>query len=315
MRLVVAYGCNDAYVEYTGISMISLFENNKEFEFIDIVFVDMNLSDESKSIFVSITNKYNRNIRFVPFAILCKELKIDSIGRHIQTIYAKLFFSRLEDVDKILYIDSDTIIDGSLEELWKMDIEEFYIAGVETISSVKLNTSVGMSMSDCFINDGVVLINLKKWRVDDIEKEFISYIKKYNGNPPVYSEGTINAVCKGNILRINPRYNLLSGIIFYKVKDIIKMTQMDFYTQEIINMAVSKPVIIHYLCGFYNRPWNKRCSHPLKSRYLYYKDISPWKDEKLKSDRLPVRLTIIKILYMILPFRLFQLTRSILGTK
>ena len=44
----------------------------------------------------------------------------------------------------------------------------------------------------------------------------------------------------------------------------------NFYSKR-IDEAIENPVIIHYLSGFYNRPWNLGSSHPMKDRYLFYK--------------------------------------------
>lgn len=315
MHLNVAYGCNNAYIEYTGISLISLFENNKEFEKITIYFIDMGISDDSKQILEEIASEYNRIITFIEFNKLCEGLTISSIGRHIESIYAKLFFSRLEEIDKILYLDSDTIVAGSLKKLWSLDLGNNLIAGVQTISSIKRNNLVGLDSSNPFINDGVVLINLVQWRKERTEEKFLDYIKMHNGNPPILSEGTINAVCKEKIIVLDPRYNLLSGIIYYTSQEIKRMSGVDYYTKKQLDDAKKTPIIIHYLCGFYNRPWCEGSSHPLKEYFTFYKARSPWKDKPLIIRPLPVRLRAIDFLHRSVPFEVFLILQKILGKK
>ena len=45
MQLNVLYGCDDNYAPYTGVSLLSLFENNKDIEEITIYLAAMNFSE------------------------------------------------------------------------------------------------------------------------------------------------------------------------------------------------------------------------------------------------------------------------------
>ena len=47
MKLNILYGCDDNYAPYTGISMTSLFENNRDIEEITVYFAAMDCSREN----------------------------------------------------------------------------------------------------------------------------------------------------------------------------------------------------------------------------------------------------------------------------
>ena len=49
MQLNVLYGCDDNYAPYTGVSLLSLFENNKDIEEITIYLASMNFSEVNLS--------------------------------------------------------------------------------------------------------------------------------------------------------------------------------------------------------------------------------------------------------------------------
>ena len=106
MELNIAYSCNDAYVPHTGISIISLLENNKSFENINIYFIEKDVKQDSINLLESVVKCYNRNFIVVPFNEIASKLKVNTLGRHIETVYAKLFFVNLIGIDKILYLDS-----------------------------------------------------------------------------------------------------------------------------------------------------------------------------------------------------------------
>lgn len=312
MKINIAYSCDESYIPHTSISMLSLLENNTEIEEIDFYFVAKDVSQKSLDLLKKLVNSYNRKLIVISFHDLCLDLKIKTLGRHIETVYAKLFFSRIEGVDKILYIDSDTIINSSIAEFWKIDLTNNLLAGVETYT-VDAKKQLNLSKLDKFINDGVVLLNLKEFRIQDIEQKFIECIASYNGDPPVLSEGVINKVCKGKIKIIHPKYNLMSGLITYKRNRFLNIDE--YYSENVIKEAIRKPVIIHYLAAFFNRPWDVNCTHPMKDRYLFYKSISCWNDLPLQNKNLSLRLRTIKFLYKYFPNTPLDFFRFIIKKK
>lgn len=305
MKVNVAYACNDAYIMHTGISIISLLENNKDIEEICIYFIDMGISEKSKIDLEEIVDKYSRQLIIIPFSDWEGDLPVDSTGRHIKSVYAKIFFGRIPDIDRILYIDSDTIVADSIRKLWNTNMDKYAIAGVETINTPNAKRKIKLKVDDLVINDGVALMNLKLWREKNFEKKCLNFVKKWNGNPPVLSEGTINSVCKGYICRLNLKYNLTSAAIDYSAKEIELLTGCSYYSQEQINSAVKSPCIIHYVSGFHNRPWNKKSTHPFKQYYLKYKKISKWKDIPLGEGKLSKKTRLIYYMHRIMPYQIF----------
>ena len=54
-HLQVAYATDNGYIKYTGISMYSLFDNNKNFDDITVHILDNGISDEGKKQLKDIT--------------------------------------------------------------------------------------------------------------------------------------------------------------------------------------------------------------------------------------------------------------------
>lgn len=308
MGLNIAYSCNEGYIEQTGISILSLLENNKNvFDQINIYFIGKDVITKSINNLKEIADNYNANLVYLDFNELCKDLTIDKTGRHIETVYAKLFFTDLLNIDRIIYIDSDTIINGSLKEFWEVELNDNLVGGVSThtVGSKKI---LGLTDSDVFINDGVVLMNIKKLKEESFKEKFLECIASYNGNPPVLSEGVINKVCRGRIKVLNPKFNLMSGLITYNYG--IFNTPKNFYPKEELLEAINNPTIIHFLAGFYNRPWHVDCTHPMKNLYFLYKRRTIWKDTELKKRKLPLRIKLIGWMYRNLPVDFVEFFRK-----
>lgn len=293
----IAYSCNEAYVQHTGISMISLFENNKEVNEIKIYFIAKDVSNQSIDILKDICLKYSRIFILVPFEQICYDLKLQSTGRHIETVYAKLFFSRISTITKMIYLDSDVIINGSLEEMYEYQLGENYFGLTKTVTKDKA-VLLDLSFDDDFFNDGVALVNIGKLREDNMIKKFTDAIEFYHGNPPVLSEGIINKVCKGMIMSLPPKFNFAPTFYMINKKKIDQITnKTDYFTLSEINEAMAHPIVIHYLDGWFNRPWSKYCTHPLKEKYLSYKSQSPWANVPLENKKLSVSARKMKFLY------------------
>jgi lipopolysaccharide biosynthesis glycosyltransferase len=295
----VAYSCDNYYIEQTGISILSLLENNSNIKDITIYLISKGINSDNLIILDNLCKNYGRILEVIEFEELCYDLEINSIGRHIETIYAKIFFSRIDKLRKIIYLDSDTIICGSLNELYSTDISGCYMGVVETYTN-KYRRQLNIKIGNPFFNDGVALINVDFCRENNLIKKAKDTLIQFNGSPPVLSEGILNMICQGNIKLIHPRYNLMSGLLQHIISDPEYLSSFMTYSKNELIEACDEPIVIHYLSGFYNRPWCIRCSHPYKDKYLNYKLISPWARTPLINKELPLKLFLIgKILNII----------------
>lgn len=308
----IAYSCNDYYIPQTGISIISLCENNKDIDEIIIYFIGKDVSKENVGILRNLTERYNRKFEYIDFDSIAYDLNISAIGRHIETIYAKVFFSRIEGMDKIIYLDSDTVVTGSLAPLWDEDLSDSYMGVVQTFSKNK--AELGILESEPFFNDGMAIVNVDYCRKNHLTEKVLKVIDEYNGNPPTLSEGALNKVCQGHIKYISLRWNCMAGILYFARLDVKELAKdLDQYSLYDIKDSCENPVVIHYLTAFYNRPWFVPCSHPYKDCYSHYKSLSPWKDVKPIYKPLPIRIRCIDLCYKIFGFRITNIVRNILN--
>lgn len=308
----VAFSSDNKYVKQLGISMISLFENNKN-KNIKIYIIDNGIEKENKIKIDAIAKKYGSIIKYYNFEELTKGLKTDK--SFPVSAFGRIFLTRINEIDKIIYFDCDSIIAGSIENLYNLDISNYYLAGVQDNVSNFYKELIGMNKNDRYINSGMMVLNLKKWRKDNITEKCLEFIKRYNGSVPHHDQGTINGVCKDKILIIHPKYNVQSPMFTYTVKKIKKLIGSEvYYSQKEIDEAIEKPVFIHYTAGFFNRPWNKNCTHPLKNIYLKYMNESEWRGQ-LDNIELTRNVIIMKCLYKILPFNLYYVFNKIINKR
>ena len=62
----VIYQHDNNYAVYGGVSMLSLFQNNRQAEEINVYLIDMGLNDTFKSQYRQMADAYHRTVQFIP---------------------------------------------------------------------------------------------------------------------------------------------------------------------------------------------------------------------------------------------------------
>lgn len=314
MNISVIYSCSDVFAKYAYISMWSLFKSNTSIEDISVYLIEDGITNLIA--FEKLAIEYNRKLEIMSITTINYELKDAKQFFNSKATYAKLLASKVCKEDKIIYIDADTLITKSLSEMWSVDITDYLIAGVQDCLQDFHLEAIGMNVNDRYVNGGVLILNLKKWREVNLENSFLEYISSHNGDLPNVDQGIINGVCKGQILILDPKYNTIPQLLYYRKSDKIKKLYNinNYYNQKQIDEAISHPVIIHFIRHFYDRPWNKGCMHPYKNMFREYIKHSHF-DKNLEESSLKRSVKIRRLVYRYMPFRIFYMLEKKLDYK
>ena len=291
-NLNVLFSSNDEFAPYLGVSLYSFLEhNNADFEKINIFLFDDGISQENKNKLNEIVSAFNQEINYIDSADIQSQIKnsvdiMEKDGVSSLTTYNRLFASSiLTDIDKLLYLDADSLILGSFKELWEMDISDYYIAGVEDLLSIDtIKKEIGMDTNQRYINAGFLMINLKKWRDENIEEKFFDFQRETKDKFIFHDQGIINGVCKDKILYLHPKYNLISIFHGLDYEKIIKLGGLsNYYSRETVEEAQKDPVFVHFSGAELNRPWfnKKQAYHEL---YYEYVKKTPFKEDIKPKD-------------------------------
>ena len=306
-HLNIAYSFDDGYAQHAAVSIVSLLENNKDIENITVHIITNALNNENTLRIEEVISRYGRKVQYHELGTLTERMKISTDFN--RSAYGRIFLDNLTDIDRIIYVDSDTVIDGSLKELMTLDMTDSLVAGVQDTVNPYYVINIGLGHNHRYINDGgVIILNLDLWRNKGITDKCIDFIYKFNGNPPHNDQGTINAVCAGHIAILPARYNVMPPHFEFTSKQIISLFKMkSYYNQTELDNAVKNPIVIHYTDEFYNRPWFKNCTHPLKDLYLYYLAMTPWRNCELKFKELTRNCKIQNWVHKNCPFFIYKL--------
>ena len=289
----ILYSSSDSYAFLTGISLLSLLENNKESSEINIYIMDNKITEENKSKLVSIAEKYGRNMYFVPMPDM-KALtgqEIDTRRWNIST-FGRLYMAGVlpDTVHKVLNIDCDTIIVDSLEPLWNTDMSGKVFGGMLECINDRYRRNVGKQNGDYYLNGGIVFLNLDEVRKNNYEEKFTDYIRVYGSSLAYLDQDVLNGVVEQEKkIKLPMRYNTLSIYFYATYEQILKIRRSraeDFYSKEEFTDAVNNPALVHFTTCFLDglRPWIKGNRHPYLDVFLHYKELSPWRDVPLQDD-------------------------------
>lgn len=302
-----AYSFMDNYAQHAGLSILSLFDNNKEADEINVYILDNQISEINRNRLESLASEYGRKVIFVSLEKISEKMDVNT--HFCRSTYGKLFLAQIKDVDLMLTFDCDTIVTGSLLPLLDIDMTDTLFAGVQDTVNPYFVHRIGLTDNDRYLNcGGVILLNLKLWRAMGTEQQCIDYVMEFDGNPPFVDQGTINHVCKDKKKVLPPEYNLINPMFMFSVDKIKRLFKMKtYYTQEEIERAKVAPKVIHYTGELYNRPWFSNCDHPLKHIYLDYLEKSPWKDNQPTYKQMSMNCRIQKWIYNNCPFFVYEL--------
>jgi len=285
----ILYTCDDNYIWLMGISTISLFENNKELVDLTVYLLGENISNENKRILEDIAQKYNRKI----IVIDVPQIDIpDSLvtARWPLSAFTRLFIGALlpEDVNKILYLDCDTIIKGKLDEVEKINIDSCVCAGVKDCIGKIYKENIGLQGNDIYINAGVIYFNLEEIRKIEIRQAIDVFMNKYLKLINYADQDILNGIFKGKIKVIPPQFNVMTILTVYSHKEISRLRKpTNYYSEAELENAKANPSIIHYTTNMrVIRPWFLNSNHPMANDFEKYMSISPWCDKELKEVKI-----------------------------
>lgn len=248
-RLAIVLIADQAYTEQLTVTMKSIMYHNKS---VDFYIINQGIMPDWFRKMRRIVRNLGGELYNIPFDIglISAEWRTQN---HISPIaYAKYFIPRLVDRERVLYLDTDIIVNGSLTSFFLTDLKGFPVAAVRDV--------------DGSFNTGVMLIDNLQWKdlsvsdkcleLSEGEKSEHWELEHFNGDQTI-----LNSVFQDNWLELDKRFNVQVG------HDIVA-----FYSnwQEHFCMKDS-PLIIHYTT--YRKPWNSSTSYRHREKWWEFYNL------------------------------------------
>lgn len=257
---------DDNYARHLGVLMTSIMENNPASN-IRYWVISNGISETNLSKLRSIaTDKFRveivdfrNNIEFLASTI--------QKGANISLAsYIRLFVSELipKEIERILYLDCDVICRGEIEDFFRIPMDGATILGVRDFVAAENGFRLGV---DTYINAGVLMMDLNRWREQDVQSKIFSYLGDNIGSYQklrFHDQDAINAVLAGQIRYVDYKWNSVTGA-------------GDLEYRNVLNTRGRRGVFLHLI----GKPWVKGRDNPFTPDYERYLRMSPWSDEPL----------------------------------
>jgi len=206
---------DDNYVKYMMVTMKSIIDNASSNRYYKLHVLHTDISEENQALVRSL-EKPNCRIIFVD---VTKELqkiqkKIAVRDYYTATTYYRIFIPELyKEYDKVIYVDSDTIIREDLGILYSTSLGDNYIGAIRDQLVVQtevygdyVEKVLGISRG-AYFNAGVVMLNCELFRKKDMLKSFVELLNTYTF-VVAQDQDYLNILCKDKVAWLDPRWNV-----------------------------------------------------------------------------------------------------------
>jgi lipopolysaccharide biosynthesis glycosyltransferase len=294
----IVFATDKNYIQHLCAALVSLLENNKDL-CIDIYIISSGMSNKSYRNIKEITDKYNCTVKHIVISDKLFTTLAVTHPYYPKGTYYRLLIPELIDTEKILYLDSDIIVNGSIKELYEQDLNNYYVCAIED-PGFDRHDQLKMNIASKYFNSGMMLINLALWKTSGLQKKVIDFIEN---NPQAVlfpDQCGLNSIINGQWKKVPLKYNQQSSIFSPAFEE-----QFDSFSKAELDEAKNNPVIIHYTSG--SKPWHSTNTHPYKYLYWKYLKMTRYK-HAIYSDLMPMHL-----LKSIIPPKVKQKIKNIIN--
>ena len=185
---------------------------------------------------------------------------------------------------RVIYLDADTIVTGSLAPLFDHPLDDGAVVGAVPDAQSPWAAGplgppwkeLGLDPSSGYFNSGVLLIDLDRWRRDRTGHRCLELLRRLS--PTWGDQDGLNTVLENRWHQLSRHWNVQSADVRGS------SIAWALWTREIRD-AVSSPGIMHYTEG--DKPWLATTQHPETARWFRSLDQTSWAGWRPAEARRP----------------------------
>lgn len=277
----ILYTVDHAYFPHMLTSLYSLMENNKERNFIIHIIWDEFTDDDFEHLHI-LNRLYEQcTIKLYPFDQLKAVIKWYNLPswKGSDMPNARLFASKIiEGVDHLLYLDSDTVIVDSLDELFQRKIDTPIAAVQELVVPSHMQGVV-----DTYYNSGVLLFDCKLWEQLCCLENIYDHIKNIPIQLIYPDQDILNLGMAHQITSLPICYNMYPILSCMKNYPVLAQKFFrNYFPSYSYDEIFKSPFILHAFPYLHAKVWENNKIHPFTSYYDKYRLL--WDDNFVKMQ-------------------------------
>ena len=231
----------------------------------------------------SLIDKYGEDYLKITYFSMKNDFKEAITNDYISTAsyYRIALPTLLPNIDRIIYSDTDVINFVDLTEMYNLELKDnIYFRGILDDKGLISELKYFGIYENKYMNAGILLMNLKSIRRDNIENILREFIRTHYLDH--HDQTAINAVCHNNIELLSIKYACFN---FEKYEDIVNFYKNHDkrykYSVTVLMQAIYEPTLLHYVG--WTKPWDHGYTNSKAEYWWYYAKKSDFYDEILKN--------------------------------
>lgn len=196
---------------------------------------------------------------------------VDRFGR---VVWMRILLPELlPDLPRVLYLDSDTLVTGSLEELWSTPLADAPLAAVANVVEPAMKPHVaelGIEDPKTFFNSGVLLLNLEVMRAERSFEAVARAVDEHRNHMVWPDQDALNVAFADRWRPLHPRWNAQNS--FWAWRGWADQVFGETAARE----ARAGPAIRHFEGPSLCKPWHYLCPYPQREDYARTLAATPW---------------------------------------
>ena len=240
--LPIVMASNDKYLPYLSTTLESIISHASSEYFYDVYILHTGLGELNK-IKVCNMGRGNVHVRELDVSSLVKSLPLYSKGHFSVEMYYRILIPELLwQYEKVLYLDSDTVLCADAHEFFSLDIGDAVIGAVRNPLDADMHRYVTRELrldAEEYFNSGMLIINTLAFARENIKDKCFEILSN-SRRLACPDQDVLNLSCRDRCAYFGEVWNFQSGNALYTAR----------YKYSVADRIK----LIHYTTG--NKPWN-----------------------------------------------------------
>jgi lipopolysaccharide biosynthesis glycosyltransferase len=273
----VACAADDRYAPYSAVMLTSVLDQSDGHEMQIHYLHPAGFSRRASSRLERLVERNGGSVTFVeiPDARLAGLPVRDDIGI-TATMWLRIYLPEvLPEVERVLYLDIDTLAMDVLTPLWQTPLDDHYVAAVLNVWepwNVNHPRHLGLPPSQAYFNSGVLLMNLSLMRRDRCSASVYEHVIKHRELMTWPDQDALNVILGSRCISLHPRWNVMNSILSFP-------QSVDVFGRTAVTDARRNPGIRHFEGPSINKPWHLLCEWEGREAFRAYRRRlpAPWR--------------------------------------
>ena len=214
-EIPIFFACDDGYIRFMMVTMNSIIKHASSKYQYRFYVLNTSISEKNKDLVKKMETE-NVKIEFCDVSERLDKIKKKLTVRdyYSLTTYYRIFIPEMyPKYDKVIYIDSDTVVCQDIVKLYQYNIGDNYVGAVQDYLVKSVETYgeyaekvLGISRA-AYFNAGMLVINSKQFRKNKIKEKFVDLINKYSF-VVAQDQDYLNILCQDKVYWFDSRWNI-----------------------------------------------------------------------------------------------------------